>query len=90
MGDFERDSVYSREKEINSIHEAEQVIDKVLSTGHNFYPKQTIEYHETGVDHNYGHNRNLNTIQTGLNDDLARSARSGMQRVSKVIQNLDN
>jgi len=42
MEDFDRDSVQQSESEIKSINEAERVIDKVLSTGRNFYNSQNM------------------------------------------------
>ena len=46
MDEFERHSTYS--KEIEDVHEAENILDKVLSTGQNFYNAQKFEAGDFG------------------------------------------
>ena len=58
MGDFEREEIVVPDKDIQSVGEAEKVIDKVLSTGRDFY-------NGTGNVDDYGQATGANGMPNG-------------------------
>lgn len=82
MEDFERNSYQPQEREIETLEEAEMILDKVLKTGHNFYKMGSNQFNTlaanrrpvTGQSNQFGgrhsHTQSQKSFRSGYSNKI--------------------